>query len=148
VFWAAKRAIPHMRRAGHGSIINISSASSLAGVGGHPAYCTAKAGMNGLTRSIADAYAAENIRCNAIVLGFVSSSPEVEAMVAALGDRLTKTQMMPRAATVQEIGAFASFLAGAEAYPITGASITVDNGWTNKLPVIDPHDIQMAMSQT
>lgn len=147
VFWSAKYAVPRMRQAGHGSIVNISSAASLQGIGGHPAYCAAKSGMNGLTRAVADAYGPENIRCNAVVLGLVASSPEVGGMLTALGPKLNKVQMLAGPASVaQAVGAVA-FLVGPDSGSITGALIPVDSGMTNKLNVIDPHDIAEIIGQ-
>ena len=69
--WCARAAIPHMRRAGHGSIVNISSRQAERASRGLAAYVAAKAGLNGLTRAIAVDYADDGIRCNTISPGYV-----------------------------------------------------------------------------
>jgi NAD(P)-dependent dehydrogenase (short-subunit alcohol dehydrogenase family) len=69
--WCARAAVPHMRRAGHGSIVNISSRQAEQASRGLAAYVAAKAGLNGLTRAIAVDYAEDGIRCNTISPGYV-----------------------------------------------------------------------------
>jgi NAD(P)-dependent dehydrogenase (short-subunit alcohol dehydrogenase family) len=71
VFWACKYGIPHLRAAGGGAIVNISSGQSVIGLPGFSAYSATKGAMNSLTRSIAAEEAEHNIRCNAIVVGRV-----------------------------------------------------------------------------
>src|SRR5690606_40682051 len=71
-FLGIKAAVPAMRRAGNGSIINIGSiATTRAGM--NPAYSASKVGMLGLTRSAAVAYAKDNIRCNIVSPGHVDT---------------------------------------------------------------------------
>jgi 3-oxoacyl-[acyl-carrier protein] reductase len=69
--WCARAAIAHMRAAGHGAIVNISSRQGERPSAGLAAYAAAKAGLNGLTRAIAVEEAANNIRCNTISPGYV-----------------------------------------------------------------------------
>ena len=69
--WCARAAIPHMQRAGHGSIVNMSSRQAERASRGLAAYIAAKAGLNGLTRAIAVDYANDGIRCNTISPGYV-----------------------------------------------------------------------------
>jgi NAD(P)-dependent dehydrogenase (short-subunit alcohol dehydrogenase family) len=69
--WCARAAIPHMRAAGHGSIVNVSSRQAERASAGLAAYVAAKAGMNGLTRAIAVEEAEHRIRCNTISPGYV-----------------------------------------------------------------------------
>src|SRR4051794_38244871 len=69
--WLCRAAIPHMARAGHGSIVNVSSRAGERGTPGHAAYTASKGGLNALTRSIAVDYAAAGIRCNTVSPGYV-----------------------------------------------------------------------------
>src|SRR4029079_18964541 len=69
--WCARAAIPHMRRAGHGTILNVSSRQAERASKGFAAYIAAKSGLNGLTRAIAVDYADDGIRCNTISPGYV-----------------------------------------------------------------------------
>ena len=65
--------LPHMRRRGGGSIINIGSIEGLGANPGHAAYCASKAGIHGMTRAMAVDLGADNIRCNAIAPGWITS---------------------------------------------------------------------------
>lgn len=149
VFWSCKYAIKHMRRAGYGSIINISSMAGVMGLGTHAAYSAAKAGMNGLTRSVAAAYGRHNIRCNSIVVGAVASSPEAKQAMAdpTTGPLLLACQMLPRAITVEEAGGLACYLASREAFPITASSIHLDGGWHAKMNMGRLHDVSWTADQ-
>ncbi|MGH2584445.1 MAG: SDR family NAD(P)-dependent oxidoreductase, partial [Dehalococcoidia bacterium] len=68
LFLLSKEAIPELQKAGSGSIINMSSGAALGG-GGGTAYTASKGGVNALTRAIANQFAKDNIRCNAICPG-------------------------------------------------------------------------------
>ena len=69
----ARAALPHMRRRGGGSIINIGSIEGLGANPGHAAYCASKAGVHGMTRALAVDLGEDNIRCNAIAPGWIDS---------------------------------------------------------------------------
>jgi NAD(P)-dependent dehydrogenase (short-subunit alcohol dehydrogenase family) len=71
VFFACQAAAPHMRRTGGGSIINFSSIAFMLNMGEVPAYATAKAGIVGLTKSLAGKLGPDNIRVNAVLPGMV-----------------------------------------------------------------------------
>ncbi len=125
-----RAAIPAMRRADGGSIINISSvvgAGGLASDTGAIAYATSKAGMHGFTQSVAADYAAEGIRCNCIVVGTVHTP-----MVASRGPeyRERRRQMVPlqTEGTGWDIGWGAVYLASDEARWITGLLLPIDGG--------------------
>jgi len=126
VFWACKYAIPEMIASGTGSIVNISSSASIRGWTGIDVYTAAKAGMNGLTRSIAAEYGAANIRCNCIVTGVIfPPDPEGNPLAAAVGPlqllRLGRHSDMAYAAT---------YLASDESSFVTGVLLPVDGGLT------------------
>lgn len=128
-----KAAIPAMRNAGSGSIINISSTAGARGLTGGPgaaAYATSKAGMHGFTYSVAADFAPEQIRCNCIVVGTVDTP-----MVANMGEeaKQRRIEMVPMRSrgTGWDVGWSAVFLASDEARWITGAFLPVDGGLMN-----------------
>ena len=131
-FLCSAAAIPEMRKAGGGAIVSISSAAGFVGIPGRAPYSAAKAGILGLTRSLAVEVAPHNIRVNAIAPGF-TRTPLVQQ---ALDDgSLTEDWMLleiplDRLAAAAEIARPAVFLASAEASYITGQCIVVDGGWT------------------
>jgi NAD(P)-dependent dehydrogenase (short-subunit alcohol dehydrogenase family) len=128
---ASREAVPAMRASGGGgSIINMSSiagALGLIGDTGAAAYAATKAGLHGLTLSIAADYATEGIRCNCIVIGSVNTP-----MVARLGEegRERRRQMVPMQTegTGWDIGWAAVYLASDEARWVTGVILPVDGG--------------------
>src|SRR4030095_3658927 len=69
--WCARAAIPHMQRAGHGAIVNISSRQAERASAGLAPYVASKGGLNALTRAIAVEYGRQAIRCNTISVGYV-----------------------------------------------------------------------------
>jgi len=130
VFLGTKHAIPRMRRAGGGSIVNV---SSIAGIGQsqlqEPAYATSKAAVRMLSKVTATQYAHENIRCNSLhpgptdggMLHRFLSNPE------ALKERLKRVPM-GRLARVEEIVAGVIFLASDESSYMTGSELVIDGG--------------------
>jgi 3-hydroxybutyrate dehydrogenase len=140
-FHTIRLALPTMRQQGGGRIINIASAHALVASPFKAAYVAAKHGIVGLTKVVALETAEQNITCNAICPGYVST-PLVEAQIdnqakshgipreQVIRDVLLAQQPNKRFATVEEIGAFATFLASDAAASITGAALPVDGGWT------------------
>jgi len=124
-----------------GRIINLASALALVGSPLTSAYAAAKHGVVGLTKVVALETAEENITCNAICPGNVWTP----LAAAHLADQ-AKSQGLPREqvirnvllaeqpnkrfATVEEIGALATFLASDAGASITGAAVPIDGGWT------------------
>jgi 3-oxoacyl-[acyl-carrier protein] reductase len=134
VFWASKYALVEMLAAGHGSIVNISSASATRGMAGVDAYTAAKAGMLGLTRSVATTYGSQNIRCNALALGMVphddsSSGSNGAERSAGLRAVLGKMQLT-RLGCPDDIAYAATYLASRESEFLTGAVLPIDGGLT------------------
>ena len=129
-----KYALPHMRSRGGGSIINISSIHAHVTRPGMFPYPAAKAGMLGLTRSLALDLARENIRVNAVCPGFVRTPP-IETRYrsdAAAWQHLQSTQPVGRIGEPEEIASVVGFLASSGASFVTGASWIVDGGLTAK----------------
>jgi len=140
-FHTIRLTLPAMRRQGGGRIINIASALALVGLPLTSAYTAAKHGIIGLTKVVALETAEQNITCNAICPGNVWT-PLAEAHLAeqvrtgglpreqVIRDVLLAEQPNKRFAMVEEIGAFATFLASDAAASITGAALPIDGGWT------------------
>lgn len=140
-FHTVRAAMPAMKAAGFGRIINVASAHGLVASPFKSAYVAAKHGVLGLTKTVALEAARDGITCNAICPGYVWT-PLVEQQIAdtararglthqqVIEDVLLAAQPSKRFATVEEIGALALFLAGPMASSINGAAIPVDGGWT------------------
>lgn len=128
-FFAAKAVIPTMRAAGGGSIINLGSISWHLGLKDLTLYQTAKAAIEGLTRSLARELGRDNIRVNTIVPGNVQTprqmqwySPEGEAEIVA-------AQCLDGRIQPSDIAAMALFLASDDARFCTAHNYWVDGGW-------------------
>jgi 3-oxoacyl-[acyl-carrier protein] reductase len=126
-FKTIKRATPGIMKARVGRIVNMGSVVGLTGSAGQVNYAAAKAGLVGLTRSVARELASRNITCNLVAPG-----PITTAMTDALSeDRIAAiTDQVPlgRMGTVDEVAATVAFLCGEGASYITGAVIPVDGG--------------------
>jgi 3-hydroxybutyrate dehydrogenase len=140
-FHTTRLALPLMRANKWGRIINVASAHGLVASPFKAAYVAAKHGMVGLTKVTALETAEDGITCNAICPGYVFT-PLVEAQIAdqakahgidrdaVIRDVLLKNQPNKRFVSVEELGAFAVFLASDAAASITGTALPVDGGWT------------------
>jgi 3-oxoacyl-[acyl-carrier protein] reductase len=128
-FLCAKRALPAMLKARWGRIVNVASAAALRGNPGQAAYSASKAGLVGMTKSLAREVATRGITVNAVCPGFV----ETRMTEAGGGDmRQRYVDMTPagRLGTPEEVAAVIAFVAGPEASFVTGAVLTVDGGLT------------------
>ena len=122
-----KTAARTMMRKRSGSIINITSVVGIAGNGGQTNYAASKAGIIGLTKSLAKEVAARGIRVNAVAPGFVDTE-----MTADLGDEIREkaieTIPLGRMGAPSDIAKAVAFLASDEAAYITGQTLVVDGG--------------------
>ncbi len=126
-FYLIRTAYGDFLRKRWGRIVNISSVSGLMGNPGQANYSAAKAGLIGLTKTIAKELAARNITCNAVAPGFIETDM-TEKMGADLIDKAVQAVPMKRIGTAEEIAAAVAFLCGEEAGYITGAVLQVDGG--------------------
>jgi NAD(P)-dependent dehydrogenase (short-subunit alcohol dehydrogenase family) len=131
VFWVTKHGIPHLRRAGGGSVILMGSVSALAGfTRAQDAYTAAKGGLISLTRSLAIQFAKDNIRCNVIHPGIVDTPLQAPYLTAEIRKEFETGIPLGRIAQPREIANVALFLASDESSFMTGAELVVDGGFT------------------
>ncbi|MEO6061662.1 MAG: SDR family NAD(P)-dependent oxidoreductase [Thermoflexales bacterium] len=137
MFFTCRAAIPHMRRQGAGSIINLSSVQARYPVAGGPAYAAAKAGVLGLTRQIAVEYGPDGIRANAVLPGFIATE-SMNAQIMSDEDEargVVDSTPLRRAGRPAEVAAVAAFLASDESAFVTGIDLIVDGGVTAQWPM-------------
>lgn len=126
-FRVAKRASRPMLKARWGRLVFLSSVVGLSGGAGQANYAASKAGLVGLSRSLARELGSRGITSNVVAPGFVDTD-----MTAALGDarreELLKTIPLGRTATAAEVAAVVAFLAADASSYVTGAVLPVDGG--------------------
>jgi len=131
VFWVTKHGIPHLRRAGGGSIIVMGSVSALVGfTRAQDAYTAAKGGLISLTKSLAIQFAKDGIRCNIIHPGIVDTPLQSPYLNDAVRKEFETGIPIGRIAQPREIASVALFLASKESSYMTGAELVVDGGFT------------------
>jgi len=140
-FHTTAAALPLMRAAGWGRVVNIASAHGLTASPFKAAYIAAKHGVVGLTKTVALETAEEPITCNAICPGYVLT-PLVEAQIpdqmkahgmdreTVVREVMLQRQPSRQFATVEQLGGTTVFLCSDAAAQITGTTISVDGGWT------------------
>ena len=132
VFLGTRAVIPAMRRAGGGSIINISSISGLVSIG-PPAYIATKGAVRLFTKSTAIQYASENIRANSIHPGSVDTDMRREGMGSQTSEEIqARVDQIPlrRVGTTEDIAYGVLFLASDESSFMTGSEVVIDGGYT------------------
>jgi meso-butanediol dehydrogenase/(S,S)-butanediol dehydrogenase/diacetyl reductase len=131
VYYGCHFAIPEMRKAGGGAIVNTASVSGLFGDYGLTAYNAAKGGVVNFTRSIALDHGRENIRCNAVCPGAIETNLTTDVMnTPGHRDKFNVTNALGRIAKPEEVAAAIAFLASDDASYITGENLVVDAGQT------------------
>ncbi len=132
-FLGIRAVVPAMRRAGGGSIINISSIYGIVGSSGSAAYHASKGAVRILTKQAAVEYAPEGIRVNSIHPGYIDTAmlrAPFEGRPEDLEEIIAAVTPMGRVGTPEEIASAALFLAGDESSFMTGAEMVVDGGYT------------------
>jgi NAD(P)-dependent dehydrogenase (short-subunit alcohol dehydrogenase family) len=136
VFFGIRQALPFLRRAGGGSIVNTSSTFAIVGSPGYAAYHAVKGGVSSLTRAAAISLIKDGIRVNAVcpgttrTPGLVSSVRETAADFDAAMASFARLQPMGRFAQPDEIAGAYVYLASDEASFVTGAQLVVDGAYT------------------
>ncbi len=135
VFFCTKHAIPHLRKAGGGSIVNLSSIYGLVGAPDVPPYHASKGAVRLMSKTDAMLYAPDKIRVNSIHPGFIWT-PMVEKHLAAMGDvaegRKATDALHPlgHMGVPDDIAWGAVYLASDEAKFVTGSELVIDGGYS------------------
>jgi D-xylose 1-dehydrogenase len=129
-FFAARNVSNDMRAAGGGAIVNFGSISWMLKQGGMPVYTTAKAAVQGLTRSLARDFGPFNIRVNTLVPGWVMTDKQLRLWVddKARAD-IARGQCINKPLQPDHIAAMALFLAADDSAMCTAQDFVVDGGW-------------------
>ena len=137
VFFCTKHAIPHLRRAGGGSIINLSSIYGLVGAPDVPPYHASKGAVRLMSKTDAMLYAADAIRVNSIHPGYIWT-PMVEQHLQASGatdlvaarEEVGKLHPLGHMGEPDDIAWGAVYLASDESRFVTGSELVIDGGYT------------------
>jgi NAD(P)-dependent dehydrogenase (short-subunit alcohol dehydrogenase family) len=139
-FIMCKYAVPEMRRAGGGAIINIASQLGHLSVAGRSPYCTTKAALIKYTEVLAMDYARDNIRANTISPGFILT--ERSSRRSGGKENASRIQgpkhLLNRPGSVDDIAAGAAYLASDDASFVTGTDLLIDGGYVTFKGVIGP----------
>jgi len=132
-FLCAHAAYPHMKSAGGGKVINIGSMMSIFGAPFAPAYGASKGGIVQFTKSLAVAWAKDNIQANAVLPGWVDTelTRKARAVVPGLNESVLARSPSGKWGDIDDFSGVAVFLASAASNFITGAAIPVDGGYAS-----------------
>ena len=129
-FFAARAVAPAMAQAGGGAIVNFGSVSWMLKQGGMPAYTTAKAAVQGLTRSLARELGPKGIRVNTLVPGWVMTEKQLRLWVTEKShEEIARGQCLPGTLLPEHIACMAAFLASDDSAMCTAQDFIVDGGW-------------------
>ena len=123
-FNCIKSILPNMIKNNYGKIVNISSIVGLMGNPGQSSYCASKAGLIGLTKSIAKEYGSKSINCNVIAPGLIDTDMTKEINT----ENLSKNIILKRNGKPEDVANLVCFLCSEDASYITGQTINVDGG--------------------
>ncbi len=128
-FFAIQAVAPMMREAGGGSIINFGSISWHMGQGGMPAYTTAKAAIEGLTRGMARDLGADGIRVNCVIPGWIMTERQIELWLTPEAEEaLMKSQFLKRKVMPDDVARLVLWLAAEDSRMCSGHLWFVDGG--------------------
>ena len=129
-FFVSQAVIPAMKKAGRGSIINLSSISWMIPSTGLPVYVTAKAAIVGLTRTLAHELGVDNIRVNCILPGAILTERQKKLwFTETYKAEILRRQALKRMIQPEEVARLALFLAADDSSAITSQSYVIDGGW-------------------
>jgi len=129
-FFTIQAVLPAMRKAGRGSIINMSSISWMIPSTGLPLYITAKAAIVGLTRTLAHELGPHNIRVNAVLPGAIATERQKQLWYTpAYKAEIMASQALKRDILPEDVARLVMFLAADDSSAITNQSYVVDGGW-------------------
>lgn len=129
-FFAAQAVFPMMKEAGKGSIVNFGSVSWMLGMGGMPAYTTAKSAVMGLTRSLARDMGPFNIRVNSIAPGWIMTERQIKLWLTPKAEaQVMERQCLKRKLQPMEMARIALFLAADDSSAMTNQTYVADAGW-------------------
>jgi NAD(P)-dependent dehydrogenase (short-subunit alcohol dehydrogenase family) len=129
-FFAIQAVMPVMKVGGRGSIINMSSISWIIPTTGLPAYVTAKAGIVGLTRTLAHELGPHGIRVNAVLPGAVATEKQKRLVYTPeYAEKILSNQALKRQIQPEDVARLVLFLAADDSSAITNQSYVVDGGW-------------------
>ncbi|VDG97045.1 NADP-dependent 7-alpha-hydroxysteroid dehydrogenase [Lysinibacillus sphaericus] len=147
VLIGARYAIPHMQKAGGGSIINTASTAAVAGDAIRSAYGASKTAVTGLTRYIATQYGKDKIRCNAIAPGLILTPAAKDNLPAEVREIFMKYNALPYHGEPEDIGNTVLFLASDDSKFMTGQLLVVDGGHYMTSPTISDVNAYAASMQ-
>jgi NAD(P)-dependent dehydrogenase (short-subunit alcohol dehydrogenase family) len=129
-FFTTQAVAPGMAAARGGSIINMSSIAWMIPSTGLPAYVTAKAGIVGMTRTLARELGASNIRVNCVLPGAIMTERQRRLwMTPAYAAEIMQRQSLKRELLPEDVARLVLFLAADDSAAITGQSYVIDGGW-------------------
>ena len=130
-FFAAQAVVPAMRARKRGSIINLGSVSWMLSLGGMPAYLTAKAAVQGLTRALARDLGTDGVRANSVVPGWIMTERQIKFWLTSEGEaELLKNQCLKEKLYPADVARMVLWLAADDSRMVTSQSFVVDGGWT------------------
>jgi NAD(P)-dependent dehydrogenase (short-subunit alcohol dehydrogenase family) len=129
-FFAAQAVAPAMRAAGRGSIVNMGSISAHVDLLDLPAYMTAKAGIEGLTRSLSREFGPDGVRVNCVLPGWIMTPRQLEHWMTPEADaHRAAAQALPQRLEPADVARLVLWLAAEDSRSCTGQQWVVDGGW-------------------